>query len=80
MEKSLFLTQLKNDIESLKPYENGYTMSDIYFIKMVYNDLAKNGKSFNACAYAVKRFYDKKKYIKDIIVYEANGLYNVILN
>ena len=80
MEKSLFLKELKNDIDNLKPYENGYTMSDICFIKQVYNDLAKNGKSFNICAYAVKRFYDKKKYIKNIIVYQANGLYNVILN
>lgn len=79
MIKDLFFKTIKKDIEALTPYKNNYSMSDIWAIKSVYNDLLKNNKSLYQIAGAVKRFYNNKKYNDNIIVVEHNGSYNIFI-
>lgn len=76
-DKTQFLKELKKDIETLTPYKNNYTMSDILAIKNVFNDLVMNNKA-NSFYYSVKRFFSKKRYSDFIIVIESNtGFYRV---
>lgn len=79
MIKELFFKTVKKDIEDLTPYKNNYSMSDIWAIKSVYNDLITKGKSTSQIASAVKRFYKKKKYSNNIIIIEHNGTYNIFI-
>lgn len=55
------LDKIKQDINKLQPYKNGFTMSDIYSIKLVFNDLATKRESY-FLVYKVKQFYSKKRY------------------
>lgn len=76
-DKKEFLKELKKDIETLTPYKNDYTMSDILAIKQVFNDLVINNKA-DSFYYSVKRFFSKKRYSDFIIVLESNtGFYRV---
>ena len=69
-DKKQFLDDLKKDIETLTPYKNNYSMSDILAIKEAYNNLAVYNNARSYC-YSIKRFFSKKNYYDFIIVYKS---------